>query len=121
MNYWTYNSKKAFEKIFGYLNERQIDYALKKLIDDEVIITGNYNAVAYDRTLWYTITKKGYSILQNCEMDTTKLLNGNNKIVEPIPDNINTNIKTYNKTDSIVEQVDEPLSDTINEIISFFE
>lgn len=118
-NYWTYNSKKAFGKIFGYLSERQIDYALKKLIDDGVIITGNYNAVAYDRTLWYAITKKGYSILQNCEMEATKLLNENNKIVEPIPDNKQTDIKTDNKTDNIVEQVDEPASDTINEIISF--
>ena len=74
-NYWTYNSKKAFAELFPYLNERQIDYALKKLIDEGIVITGNYNKVAYDRTLWYAITKKGYSILQNCEMDATKLLN----------------------------------------------
>ncbi len=94
-NFWTYNSKKAFAELFPYLNERQIDYALKKLIDEGVLITGNYNKVAYDRTLWYAITKKGYSILQNCEMDETKLRNGSNNIVEPIPD-INTNNKLTN-------------------------
>lgn len=99
-NYWTYNSKKAFAELFPYLNERQIDYALKKLLDEGVIVTGNYNKVAYDRTLWYAITKKGYSILQNCEMDTTKLLNGTNKIVEPIPDIITNNKLTDNKTNS---------------------
>lgn len=94
--YWTYNSKKAFSDLFPYMTERQIDYTLKKLIDEEIIITGNYNKMAYDRTLWYAITKKGYSILQNCEMEETKMLNGNNENVEPIP-YINTNKKPNKK------------------------
>ena len=100
-NYWTYNSKKAFADLFPYMTTRQIEYALKKLIDDGIIITGNFNKMAYDRTLWYAITKKGYCILQNCEMEETKMQNGNNEIVEPIPNNkpvikqtnINANIK----------------------------
>lgn len=94
-NYWTYNSKKAFSELFPYASERQIDYALKKLIDCGLVITGNYNKSSCDRTLWYAITKVGYSILQNCEMETTKLLNGNDEIVQPIPD-INTDINTDN-------------------------
>lgn len=85
--YWTYNSKKAFAELFPYMTARQIDYALQKLIDDGLIITGNYNKVAYDRTLWYAITKKGYSILQKCEMDITKTHNANNENVTPIPNN----------------------------------
>lgn len=96
--YWTYNSRKAFAELFPYLTERQIDYALQKLIDDGIIITGNYNKAPYDRTLWYAVTKKGYSILQNCEMEATKLLNGSNKIVEPIPYS-NTDVKPDNKQD----------------------
>ena len=84
--YWTYNSKKAFSELFPYMTARQIDYALQKLIDDGLIITGNYNKVAYDRTLWYAITKKGYCILQNCEMESTNLSNGNPENVKPIPD-----------------------------------
>lgn len=94
-NYWTYNSKKAFSELFPYASERQIGYALKKLIDCGLVITGNYNKSSYDRTLWYAITKVGYFILQNCEMETTKLLNGNDEIVQPIPD-INTDINTDN-------------------------
>lgn len=85
-NYWTYNSKKAFSELFPYMTARQIDYAMQKLIDEGLVVTGNYNKVAYDRTLWYAITKKGYSILQNCEMDSTNTGNGTPEIVEPIPD-----------------------------------
>ena len=96
-HYWTYNSKRAFAELFPYLNPRQIDYALQKLIDDGLLITGNYNKVAYDRTLWYAITKKGYSILQNCEMDLPNLINELPNNVQPIPDikaDVKNNIKT---------------------------
>lgn len=106
--YWTFNSKKAFAELFPYLNERQIDYALKKLIDGGIIITGNYNKMAYDRTLWYAITKKGYCILQNCEMEETKMQNGNNDNVEPIPNNnpvIKTLIENPNKKDGMQQSL----------------
>ena len=100
--YWTYNSKKAFAELFPYMTARQIDYALQKLIDDGLIITGNYNKVAYDRTLWYAITKKGYCILQNCEMESTKLSNGTPENVKPIP-NITTDKKQIENKDISTE------------------
>ncbi len=106
--FWTYNSKKAFAELFPYLTERQIDYALQKLIDDGVVITGNYNKAPYDRTLWYAITKKGYSILQNCEMETAKTGNVTDKNVEAIPNNKTSNKQIKNK---------ESKKDSFNEII----
>lgn len=104
-HYWTYNSIKAFVDLFPYLTERQIRYTLQKMIDNKLIITGNYNESQYDRTLWYAITDFGYCILQNCQMDNTKdkndekseenpdnshftkLSNGISSSVRPIPDN----------------------------------
>ena len=85
--YWTYNSKKAFSELFSYMTERQIDYALKHLIDEGLVVTGNYNKSTYDRTLWYALTDKALSILHDCSLHSTNLLNAGNKIVEPIPDN----------------------------------
>lgn len=105
--YWTYNSKKAFADLFPYMNARQIDYAINNLVKNGLIEKGNYNKVGFDRTLWYSITELGYSILQNCEMDATKLSNASNKIVEPIPDInkqiINTNIKENTKEKEIFD------------------
>ena len=98
--YWTYNSKQAFSNLFPYMTARQIDYALKKLIDDGIIKTGNFNKVAYDRTLWYAITEKGYSILQNCNMEITKNENGTANIVEPIPNNKPINKTSNNNPDN---------------------
>jgi DNA-binding PadR family transcriptional regulator len=66
--YWTYNTKKAMVESFPYLNERQLDYALKKMVEQGLIIKGNYNENKFERKLWYAITDFGYSILQNCKM-----------------------------------------------------
>ena len=89
--YWTYNSVKAFNKLFPYLSERQINNTLKALKDKGIIQTGNYNKSAYDRTMWYAFTKTGVSIMQKCKMEDTKMSNGDVKNVKPIPD-INTDI-----------------------------
>ena len=98
--YWTYNSTRAFNELFPYVSQRQIQNALKKLIDDEVLQTGNYNKLAYDRTLWYAFTEKGKCIMQKCKMEDAKKGNGLDENVSPIP-NINSNNKTTNiKTDN---------------------
>lgn len=93
-DYWTYNSIKAFERLFTYVTGRKIRNALKHLEEEGLIKTGNYNKSAYDRTLWYAITKKGFSILQKRKMENSKTSNQNTENVKPIPDN-----KPYSKPD----------------------
>lgn len=91
-NYWTYNSTRAFNKLFPYVSERQIKNALKHLREEGIILTGNYNKSSYDRTLWYALSKKGLSIVQKCPMENTTEDNGTVNNVQPIPDNIPDNI-----------------------------
>lgn len=62
-HYWTYNSTKAFAELFPYMTVNVIRHALKKLKDEGLIITGNYNKSAYDRTMWYSLTEKAETIL----------------------------------------------------------
>lgn len=123
--YWTYNSKKALAESFPYLTARQIDYAMKKLVEDGIVITGNYNESGYDRTLWYALTDFGYSILQNCEMDKTELSNGDNKSVKSIQQNCemeSTNL--LNPFDEIVKPIPDskpysnPDSDNVFIVVS---
>ena len=113
--YWTFNSKRAFAELFLYMNERQIDYALKKLIDGGIIITSKYNTSAYNHTLWYTITKLGYSILQNCEIEEAKLCNGSTENVKSMTNinnkYINTDINERNI--NYVNKESECLSDNV--------
>ena len=106
--YWTFNSMKAFSELFPYFSQKQINTALKKLEDEGLIATGNYNKLPFDRTKWYAVTKKGHSFLQNEELPTEQkgemhFPEKSNEIlplgqmtfdhkVEPIPD-INTDKK----------------------------
>lgn len=85
--YWTYNSTRAFNELFPYVSQRQIQNALKRLIEAEILQTGNYNKVAYDRTLWYAFTEKGECIMQKREIHYAKKGNGKDKNAQPIPDN----------------------------------
>lgn len=96
-SYWTYNSTKAYAEIFPYLSQRQIQCALKHLRDEGILKTGNYNELAYDRTLWYAFTEKGKCIMQKCKMEDVKMSNGFDAQVKPIPD-INTDINTDNNS-----------------------
>lgn len=102
-NYWTYNSVKAFSKLFPYMTEKRIRSALLKLEENGLIITGNYNKSAYDRTKWYAMTEKafslfGESILLKGQMESTEKANQFDPEGEPIP-YINTDDKPDNKPD----------------------
>lgn len=113
-NYWTYNSTRAFNELFPYVSQRQIQKALTHLKEEGLIITGNYNKSAYDRTLWYAFSKKGKCIMQKCKMEDAEKENGLVKNVQPIPD-INTDNKTtdINTDVDIVEKLDNVPYQTI--------
>jgi DNA-binding PadR family transcriptional regulator len=81
-DYWTYNSSRAFSELFPYMNQQKIRRALINLEENGLIKTGNYNKLKYDRTLWYAITEKGLSVLND---PLYNLKNGNNKNEAPIP------------------------------------
>lgn len=95
--YWTFNSMKALVEIFPYLTEKKIRTALKNLQDDGLILTGNYNRSAYDRTLWYAFSDLAESILPKRQMDSTKKANGFTEKGRPIPDNNTPNNTDDNK------------------------
>jgi len=103
--YWTYNTAKAFAKLFPYLSEHQINRHLKKLENEGVLLIDNFNDVKYDRTNWFTLSDNYYMqngncknakcILQNCKMENAELQNGFHENATPIPYN-----KTNNNTDN---------------------
>ena len=89
--YWTFNSKRAYGELFPYMSAKQIRTAIEKLIEDGVLVTGNYNKLAYDRTAWYSLTEKGKSICRIGQMEQPQKANGFPPEGKPIPD-INLNV-----------------------------
>ncbi|MBR4589306.1 MAG: conserved phage C-terminal domain-containing protein [Bacteroidaceae bacterium] len=113
--YWTYNSAKALHRLFPYASERKIRSAIKHLEDEGMVLTGNYNNSAYDRTMWYALTENATCILQNRQMEEAETSNESCKNVTPIPDN-KTDKNTDNKTDIYKEQV-EQIVNYLNEVL----
>lgn len=118
---WSYNSRKALEKLLPYMTSRQIQYTVDKLVEEGIIVTGNYNTSAYDRTLWYAITEKGWSILQNCKLAETGMLNENTENVEPIPNNKPNNKQTDIKPNNKEKEKKENLFSDFADQFSFVE
>ena len=61
--YWTYNTSKAFQKLFPFWTERVIRYTLSKLESDGYILIHEYNKDKMNHTKWYTLTEKGWSLM----------------------------------------------------------
>lgn len=99
-NYWTYNSIEALAKMFPFWSKEKVRRLIEKLKESDFILTGNYNAHSYDRTMWYSLTEKGKSFSQNRQIHLAKSTNGNGKSDEPIPD-IKPDIKTYSNITAI--------------------
>jgi hypothetical protein len=76
-HYWTYNSVKAFSTLFPYLTEKQIRTSLDKLVEVGLLLTGNYNASAYDRTKWFRLSTQIHLPQKANQLDPQG---------EPIPD-----------------------------------
>jgi len=100
--FWTYSTVKALTALFPYLTKNQVEYAIKGLVDKGVLIEGNYNKAAYDRTKWYALADETQlmvhnpeSISQDSEYHFGNFRNGSSNIPKPIPDS-----KPDNKTDN---------------------
>ncbi|MBQ8042881.1 MAG: conserved phage C-terminal domain-containing protein [Clostridia bacterium] len=116
--YWTFNSARAFQQLFPYMNITKIKRVLRKLIDNNVIISGNFNKSPYDRTLWYTLTDYGYALVQNKVLDGSFCTSLSNQNEPTIPD-INTDINTNNITRGSLVEKDTNKIELIKEIVKY--
>lgn len=118
-HYWTFNTATALSKLFKFWTENQIRRILKSLIDQEVLITGNYNKSSYDRTTWYAF--KDEPIFTFVEMEVDEYKNQNEEMQRPIPDNntdnnINNNIDTKVSSSAFPAESAHNKSKTLSEI-----
>lgn len=130
---WTYNTLKAFQKIFPYFSKQNLETIIKSCLREGLIIKGNYNKTKYDRTGWYALTPKAYKFFSQLndleyinllgdffkpisyfqEIDLPELRNGNIETKKPIPDNKPDN-KTY------ISESDDSPSVTHEELINVY-
>jgi hypothetical protein len=55
---WTYNTAAAFAELIPYFNAKQVYRLLTSLVDQGVILKGNFNDKASNRTQWFAFVKE---------------------------------------------------------------
>lgn len=100
---WTYQSRKEIALHFPYWNDEKIRTMGDKLVEMGVLLKGNYNKSAFDKTLWYAfVNEKEFGVDPESSnkffeiqeiitkgkfpKSTVKIPNGCGKIPTPIPD-----------------------------------
>ncbi len=56
--FWMYNTLDDWHKQFPWLSVRTIQRIINELKLRGILITGNYNKVKYDKTVWYSIDER---------------------------------------------------------------
>jgi len=112
--YFAYASGRALQEQMPYLSDESIRKALKSLVDDGVLIIGEFNKLKYDRTKWYALSSMPIEIddstidieavmettdvgihSTDCGMETTDV--GNDTISSDISSDISFSKLTPNK------------------------
>lgn len=88
---WTYNSVRAFNVLFPYMTVDVIRRGLDLLVDEGVLLVGNYNTVKYDQTRWFTLNTQPIEVKSQAHL--AKTTNEIGRKHKPIPD-INTDKNT---------------------------
>ena len=101
---WTYNSQKALTELFPFWNRAKIQGIISSLENQGLLIKGNYNQLAYDRTTWYALPKFEQSVVQNQTVNCSDLNNEWFKNEQPIPINYQLTKQLTTENKDIVEQ-----------------
>lgn len=120
--YWTYNSVKAYSKLFPEFTDAQVRTALKKLCEKEYIRIGNFNDDGRDRTRWFAdlrpiinnieVTNSEDCICENEQMQVSELTSASDQNDKALPNNYQittTNNKERKKAESTRATFDEIL------------
>jgi uncharacterized phage protein (TIGR02220 family) len=112
--YWVYNTVSAWTDLFPYATKKQVERALGKLRDADLIETGCFNEDKRDRTLWYTLSSLGWSMYgppANLSAGDCNSPHGEPRFPIGGNDYINTTVSnTVGNTDSFLKTVEEIIS-----------
>ncbi len=119
--FWSYNSYPAFKKIFPIWSIQSIRTIIRKCVQHNLIIIGNYNLKDYDNTNWYTLSDKGLSYfprLRGLVLNTP--VDSNSTPVEinrPIPKEINTIRKDNNNISDLPKVSEKEIIEAYHEVL----
>ncbi len=110
--YWTFNSVKAWKKLFPYLGISAIRSALRKLEEGGFILVGKHNEDPYDQTKWFSyipFAKIDKSTFAKIDKSTIADIKPDNKQENFIPEGVSK--ESWNEFEEHRKQLRKPLTD----------
>ena len=99
---WIYNSAKDWQAQFPFWSVRTIERVIASLREKGLILTANFNAAKFDKTLWYSIDYDAVSVVSmptNCRDDADKMADSySDNMSEPIPEITENTAETKKNT-----------------------
>lgn len=120
---WVYNSMESWHNQFPFISVSTIRRIIKKLEEEKIILTGNFNRYKMDRTKWYTIDYEALdSLFQDEQIEEPELPQTTSKVDhndEPMNQSPNqTDHMANNARPHDLPNMTAPIPDTTSEITS---
>jgi len=115
---WVYNSAEEWAEQFPFWSTDTVRRTLRKLENENFLVTGNYNTDKRDRTKWYRIN---YEELQNAIGQSAQLQLGN--MHKPLPETTTERVKgkrKKEKEESRSDMTEEKYRELMHKFLSFF-
>lgn len=116
--YWVYNSYEAWQEQFPFFSKSTIGRTIRSLEKLDLLITGNFNKLSFDKTKWYRINYN--------KLDEYKDKDGEKGFKTPLNQDESSNVSNWNDdgvklTSSVVSErtnntLDYPKTTTKNNI-----
>ena len=94
---WTYQTRKEIAAWFPYFSEDQVKRETNKLVQVGVLVKGNYNRAAMDKTIWYAFKNEEIFTIDEIAHSMDDLVNPMDGSAKAIPDT-KTDTKTEKKS-----------------------
>ena len=63
--YWVYDSTRELANKFPYLDRGKIIRSIKHLVDEGLLLKGNFNKIDWDRTVWYSLSDNAIALFSD--------------------------------------------------------
>ncbi|MEG0258438.1 MAG: hypothetical protein RR595_05625 [Lysinibacillus sp.] len=101
---WIYNSVAEWQKQFPFWSTSTVQRTIDRLVGKELVLVGNFNKLAMDKTHWYTINYEKLKAIcdafsQNDQMQLVKMSESiSSDCANPFTQNDQSNTRDYTET-----------------------
>jgi len=115
---WTFQTIQQIADHFPFLNYEKVKYAVEKLVKKGVILIGNFNKIAIDKTHWYAFVREDIFVPdlnsnnfyeRENSPSIGKIPSPSGKIPSPIPDTIQEDTKQLSSSPEKNEEIDDDI------------